>query len=202
MIVADTLTALGGNTLLLNVDTLYSAIKLKIDLVLLVPALVSHGKFSCIVNERLGQLGPVDRDVLFLADDFDWSSIAGLGTPTVSMPFDRLSSVSYLSEAFNGKECATSTSYDNNAILVALHCLLGGFGLAAILLDLFGIGTDIDIGTFDFEFVLLQVLRRRGIFDITGLAVEACSVPRAAKRSQRCEPPAFSWSTHHTIRPR
>lgn len=78
MIVADTLTALGGNTLLLNVDTLYSAIKLKIDLVLLVPALVSHGKLGCIVDQSLRELGPVDRDVLLLADDLDWASIAGL----------------------------------------------------------------------------------------------------------------------------
>ena len=78
MVVADSLTSLGSDSLLLDIDALYDAVELQIDFVLLVPALVSHGKLGCIFDQSLRELGPVDRDLLLLADDLDWASIAGL----------------------------------------------------------------------------------------------------------------------------
>ena len=82
----------------------------------------------------------------------------------------------HLSKTFDSESSSSTTANDDDSILVTLYGSLGRLSLATVLLDLLGIGSNVDVRTFDFELELQEVLRCRCIFDVTGLAVEAGAV--------------------------
>lgn len=78
MLVTELLPIFSSDSLAFDIDTLDYCSQVEVDGIFLVPRLFTDSKLASVIDQSFRELCAVDRDVLLLRNDSDWSGVARL----------------------------------------------------------------------------------------------------------------------------